>query len=132
MQDGDFNFIISSWLKTYKYSGPLVKRMRDRDYYETYEPIVKRMIAKSDMFIACQREEPDIIVGFLAIERHKEHDVIHFTLVKDLWQKIGVGKYLLTAAEPKMKTYFTHWTSPMESLSHKFPQFTFNPFLIPL
>lgn len=129
MRSTDFNYVISSWLKTFKYSGPHVRRMRDQDYYLAYEPIIKRLITKSDVYVASLREEPDVIVGYLAIERHQDYDVIHFTLVKDLWQKMGVGRYLIEAVEPKFTTYFTHWTSPIQSLINKIP-FIYNPFLI--
>lgn len=129
MVDSDFNFIINSWLKTYKYSGPHVKRMLDRVYYEFYEPKVKDLIKRSDVYVACLREEPEVIVGYLAIERKDEHDIIHFCLVKDLWQKIGVARYLLEAAAPVHPTFFTHWTSPMQSLINKI-DFVYNPFLI--
>lgn len=129
MGDADFNFIINSWLKTYKYSGPAVKRMLDRVYFETYEPIVKTLIRRSDVYVACLRDDPEIIVGYLAIERTKNHDVIHFCLVKDLWQKMGVATYLIEAADPRPDTYFTHWTNPIQSIINKVT-YLFNPFLI--
>lgn len=129
MTPEDLNFILNSWLKTYKYSGPHVRRMRDNEYYESYEPIVKQLIKRSDVFIASLREETEIIVGYLVIERTRQHDIIHFTLVKDLWQKMRVASYLIEAAEPKSKTYFTHWTSPMQSLINKIG-YIYNPFLI--
>lgn len=125
----DFNYIINSWLKTYKYSGPAVRRMRDKEYYEFYEPMVKAMIKRSDVYVASLREDPDVIVGYLAIERKDHSDIIHFTLIKDRWQKIGVATYLIKAAEPKLSTYFTHWTAPIDSLINKIP-FTYHPFLI--
>lgn len=129
MKDSDFNYVINSWLKTYKYSGPSVRRMRDQDYYPAYEPIVKRLIQSSDVYIASLREEPDVIAGYLSIERHTNHDIIHFLLIKDLWQKMGIARYLIQASDPKHTTYFTHWTSPIESLIHKIP-FHYQPFLI--
>jgi hypothetical protein len=129
MKASDFNFIINSWLKTYKYSGPHVRRMLDSEYYPAYGPVVETLINRSDVYIACLREDPDVIVGYLAIENKQSHDIIHFALVKELWQKMGVGKYLLTAANPKGLTYFTHWTSPVLSLVNKY-NFIFNPFKI--
>lgn len=127
--DADFNFIISSWLKTYKYSGPHVRKMLDRIYYEAYEPIVKDLIKRSDIYVACLREDPDVIVGYLALERSQDKDVIHFCLIKDLWQKMGVATYLAHAAQPKEITYFTHWTNPIESIVNKIP-YLYQPFLI--
>lgn len=126
MDEGDFNFVINSWLKTYKYSGPF-KRVADRIYFDHYEPKVKTLIKKSDVYIACLKEDPAVIIGYLAIER-KGSDIIHFCLVKDLWQKMGVAKYLLETAEPSRHASYTHWTDPMNSLSNKVT-YTFNPFL---
>jgi hypothetical protein len=129
MQPSDFNYVINSWLKTFKYTGPSVQRIRDYEYYQSYEPIVKSLIKRSDVFIACLREEPEIIIGYLAIERQQDLDLIHFVQVKNLWQNIGIGRYLLQAAHPQLITYFTHWTNPVDSLVNKF-NFTYNPYLI--
>lgn len=128
MSPSDFNYVISAWLKSFKYSGTTVQRMRDTVYFATYEPIVKRLIKQSDVYVACLREEPEVIVGYLAIERKHDSDIIHFVQVKDLWQKMGVATYLLEAAKPATTTYFTHWTNPIDSLVNKYP-FIFNPFL---
>lgn len=129
MKASDLNFILSSWLKTYKYSGPTVRRMFDRVYYEVYEPKVKELIKRSDVYIASLREDEDVIVGYLAIERLTDRDIIHFCAVKDSWQKMGIARQLIDAARPQPSTYYTHWTSPMVSLSHKIP-YIFQPFLI--
>lgn len=103
--------------------------MLDSVYYETYEPIVKAMIKASDVYVACLREDQDVVVGYLAIERVTDHDIIHFTLVKDLWQKMGVATYLIEAADPRPRAYFTHWTKPIESLINKI-NYVYQPFLI--
>lgn len=129
MRQSDFNFVIASWLKTFKATGSGFKQMRDSEYFETYEPIVKDLIKRSDIFIACLREEQDAVVGFLAIERKEERDVLHYILVKDIWKRMGIGRYLLKAADPRPQTRFTHWTSPVQSLLNKFPQFIYNPML---
>ena len=129
MTEGDFNFVISSWLKSYKYSGTAVRRMIDRVYYDAYEPIVKSLIKRSDVYIACLRSDPDAIVGYLAIERVEDHDIIHYCNIRDIWQKMGIASYLIEAAQPQNMTYFTHWTSPIQSLIHKIP-YVYQPFLI--
>jgi len=129
MRDTDLNFVLNSWLKTFKYSGQSVKRVRDSLYYEFYEPLVKRLVAASDVYIACLRDDEDVVVGYLAIERRDDFDVIHFMAVKQPFQRMGVGHFLLRAAEPRQRTFFTHWTEPCNSLVNKFP-FTFNPFLL--
>jgi hypothetical protein len=129
MKPSDFNFVINSWLKTYKYSGPHVRRMLDSEYYPAYGPVVESLIKRSDVYIAALREDTDVIIGYLALEPHANEDIIHFALVKDVWQKKGIGKLLLTAANPKRKTYFTHWTSPVQSLVTKY-DFIYHPFKI--
>jgi len=128
MHGGDFNFVINSWLKSFKYSGPMVVRMTDSLYYKAYEPIVKRLITGSNVYIACLRDEPDALVGYLVIEQGLGPDIIHYVLVKDLWQKMGVATYLIKAAEPAPDSLFTHWTNPMNSLINKVT-YKYQPFL---
>lgn len=127
VRDTDVNFILNSWLKTYKYSGQSVRRVPDSIYFAHYEPLLKKIIKRSDVYVAALREDEDVIVGYLVIERKAELDFLHWLLVKDLWQRMGVGSLLLRAAEPKVKTRFTHWTNPIDSLANKFP-FAYDPF----
>lgn len=130
MIPSDFNYIINSWLKNYKYSGLMVSRMRDKEYYPAYGPIIERLMKRCDVYVACLREDEDVVIGYLAIERKSECDIIHYILIKELWQKMGVGRYLLQAADPKPNCCFiTHWTNPVQSLINKF-SVIYNPFLV--
>lgn len=130
MADGDTAFVMSSWLKNYKYSGLAVSRMRDSEYFTSYQPIVEKLVTISDIYVASLREDTDVIIGYLAIQRLTESDIIHYIFVKEHWRKVGIARLLINAAAPKSTTYFTHWTDPMNSLSSKNPHFIYNPLKI--
>ena len=124
----DLNFILSTWLKSYKYSSDMVRRMRDEEYFKTYEPMLKEIIANSSPLIACLTAESDVILGYMIRQYQAEANCIHYCFVKESWRKLGIFKMLLKAADFQGKVYFSHWTAPVNSLTNKYPDFIYNPY----
>lgn len=116
----DLSFVIATWLNSFKDSD-LCRRMTKGEYFKTYEPIVKDLIGQSETLIACLADDPDVILGYIV----RYDETIHYCFVKDSWRKLGIFKMLLGNTT---KGYFTHWTSPVNSLSNKYPDFIYNPF----
>lgn len=106
MAEGDRHYVLSSWLRSYAAKG------RDsRDYgehsqfFDDYAPVVRSLLARSQVIVASMREEPDIIIGWAAIEG----DALHYCLVKPRWRRLGVASWLLAdfAALPVVITHRT-------------------------
>ena len=119
----DTNLILKSWLTTFKNTGPAVHRMIDSEYFEDYQKIIKHMLANSDITIVCDPEDKDIIWAYMI---HTDH-AIHYIYVKDTFRKLGIMRKLISLAKAN---HFTHWTTPMNSISHKFKHLIYNPFKI--
>ena len=107
MQPSDRHYILSSWLRSYAAKG---REWRDYGspgaFAADYVPVVRALLRRSQVIVASLREEPDVVVGWAAIEG----DCVHYVLVKPRWRQLGVARWLLQdfAALPLA---FTHRTS---------------------
>ncbi len=107
MREGDRNFILSSWLRSYVGKGPDRADYDDaRDMYADYAPVIRDLLARSTVLVACLADEPSSVVAWLAVE----HDVIHYVLVKPRWRRLGVARWLLEDLSTTRACY-THTTS---------------------
>lgn len=109
MRDTDRHFVLNSWLKSYAaksadardYTGA-AWRLFSRDYVQ----VVRDLLERSTVVVACLREEPDSVIGWFAVEG----DAIHYVLVKPRWRRLGVARWMLTDYA-ELPVVFTHRTS---------------------
>jgi hypothetical protein len=118
IQDSDFNFIISTWLKSY-YDLMTGQKPPKFVYFKAHEKIIKEVLLAKDGFIICNDEDHDQIMGYI-ITNGK---VLHYVYVKNLFRNLGFAKILL--ASKKLDTY-THHTSYIRKLKLSY---TYNPYL---
>lgn len=107
MNENDRHYVLSSWLRSY------AGRSREaRDYaaidafYDDYAPVVRSLLARSQVMVASLKENADVIVGWAAIEG----DALHYVLVKPRWRKLGVARWMLTEFA-SLPVAYTHRTS---------------------
>lgn len=108
MRETDRHLVLNSWVKSYAskssdardYVGAAFGRFSD-DYY----PVVRDLLERSNVAVACLRDEPDTIIGWMAIE----DDVLHYALVKQRWRRLGVATWMLTDLA-SLPIVFTHRT----------------------
>lgn len=105
MGDGDRNFVLASWLRSYAGKGE--ESYDDaRAFYADYAPVVLALMARSTVVVACLPEEPSAIVGWYAVEG----ETLHYVLVKPRWRRLGVARWLLEDFAGLTLAY-THRTS---------------------
>lgn len=124
MRDDDRAYVISSWLNSYAEVGrrprrvdPKTKEVQDEGgefrgtargaYFAIYEPIVKQLLARSTVAVATLPEEPDVVLGWMAIE----DDVLHYLLVKPRWRRLGIARWLLGQLGD-INAVYTHRPAP--------------------
>lgn len=102
MRDEDRNYVLSSWLRSYA-EGPEFRGIARGTYFALYEPVVKDILARSVVAIATLPEQPDVVIGWMAIE----DEALHYALVKPRWRKLGIARWLLADVLEIAATY-TH------------------------
>lgn len=114
-RDSDTNFILNSWLLSYRTSNGF-PRMSKRDYYAIHEPKFKRILSQSTVCIACPQDDADALVGYCVF---REPSTLHWVYVKYPYRKLGIAKMLLNKSVEKPLA-FTHYTRSVEFMDKKY------------
>ncbi len=108
MRESDRHYVISSWLRSYAAKSLDARDYGDRrtQFYDDYAPVVRDLISRSQVIVAALPAEPDVIVGWAAVEG----DALHYVLTKPRWRRLGVASWLL-ADYGGIPVAYTHRTS---------------------
>lgn len=92
-REGDFNFILSTWLKSYKSSG-WCDWMPVGLYMDNHRKVICEMLKRGTCLVACSEEDPDTIMGWGC---KSENEELHYLYVKKVFWGFGLGLELLHA-----------------------------------
>lgn len=118
----DIPFIYKTWLESYRYESDLGKAYYSRNsiFYSSYKPVIDRLLVRSHVIVANVKDEPNVILGYLAYDK----DTIHYAFTKGAFRHLGVAKGLITHAfEGKEPIFYTHRTIMSDGLiraDHRF------------
>ena len=101
MKDEDTNFILSTWLKSYREYGPSPVP-ESSIYYKEHQKHIKSLLS-SESIVACTEDEEQI-VGFLVAT----NQTAHYVYVKAVFRKFGVANRLIDSV--KRLKYFSQFT----------------------
>jgi len=127
----DKNFVLNSWLKSYRDS-PWAFHLDNDTYFYGHQLLIGKLAETSKLYVACSVDDPNEIWGWLCAEKGPPGTVvIHYVNVKQRFRKFGVAKALLQAAgwRPGVKVWATHWTEKAELLCNKFNAH-YNPYFL--
>lgn len=130
LQYGDRNFILNSWLKSYRNS-PATDRMENAAYYYEQSRVINDFLDHCPVIIACDPKDPSNIFGYLVYQFIDGYFVLHYIYVKHAFRSKGVGKYLVERAGFKVgedTAFYTHHTKAANKMAYKF-RFVYNPYL---
>jgi GNAT superfamily N-acetyltransferase len=122
-KESDANFIYASFLKGLYYGDSWFSSIPKDIFMENYKKVIQVLIKKSEVKIACLKDEPDVIIGYSILSI--DYQTIHFVYVKEKWRNRGIGKSLL----PQYPSAVTHLTTLGKKLLNKINNPIFNPFL---
>jgi GNAT superfamily N-acetyltransferase len=96
MEEKDKNFLMSSWLRSFKgsyYAGPIQNDM----YWKVYQNVLERILRRKDVIvsIACNPKNPGQIFGYLVLEETERMPTVHWIYVKQAFRGFGIAKTLL-------------------------------------
>ena len=132
IDSNDIPFIFSTWLKSYKHSSAFAKRITNDVFFDFHHRLVDAIIRRPQTLIkvACLAEDPFVIIGYLVSEDTRPA-VIHYLFVKKAFRQMRVAQILLNTLEQDPgECVFTHWSYDADHLLRKYPNATYNPYLI--
>jgi GNAT superfamily N-acetyltransferase len=131
VQPEDKNFILNSWLKSYR-SAYAVKRMQNEAYFLEEGKVIKDLLNNVDVLIACDAKDPNQIFGYAVSQKVRGTYVLHYVYVKLPFRNCGIAKALIEGQGHKLNKQaasYTHHTQAVDQLSYKY-KFFYNPYLV--
>lgn len=123
----DLNFIQATFIKSMKSESSLGRSCSPRVFFAEFTRVIDHILAKSEILIACVKEDPGIILGYLIYEQN----VIHYAFTKAAFRRLDIARDLIRHAFPDQKSVlFSQNTNSSKKICEKYPELIFNPFLL--
>lgn len=119
----DYNFIAATMLRGLYYGDSWFSQMDKDSFMLNYGKIVRALVDKSSVRVACLKDDQDTILGYTILS--KDLTTAHWVFVKAVWRNKGIARSLI----PKDITTVTHLTKLGASLLTK-TKAIFDPFKI--
>jgi GNAT superfamily N-acetyltransferase len=111
---GDYNFVLSSWLKSYFRNRQLFAQgaqLSEREYFVGHQRMVKWLLDRAPVLVACNPDDESQIYGWACYEEDGDTTVLHYVYVKAPYRGYGVGRTLFTGLRhDSVRVVCTHWT----------------------
>jgi|SRR5688572_11308790 len=136
LRAGDINFVLKSWLKSYKES-MFATNIPGAVYFDEHKQVIMGELARgSEIVVAVNEEDDDQIIGFLCFDRTRLGTclIVHYIYVKSPFRKMGVGRVLMDEAigrcdhNPDLPIVITHSS---RDFGRFWPSYAvYNPYLL--
>lgn len=116
----DLNFILSSWLRSYRDAKRTVK---NKDYFPGQQRLIGALAGKRNLVIGCDADTPEWIAGYACGQMLDDGSLLlDYVYVKQPYRERGIGRALIAALgwAPTMPIVGTHWNRVANILSQKF------------
>lgn len=124
--DDDRNFILSSWLRSFRNNGDWPRHIDSATYYANHQSVIQRLLTLCDVKIACASDDENLILGWCCVDG----STVHYVFVKEQYRKLGIAKAMLDGIGEKAT--YTHWTRIIKDLEQagKLLNWRYNPYVL--
>lgn len=113
---------MATWLRGLYYGDTWYKDIPKDIFMKNYHDVLDHIMSNATIKIACLKEEPDVILGYVLT--NNDGLTLHWIFAKTVWRKIGIAKSLLIVKP----TAVTHISKLGKAIMP--PSCVYNPFLI--
>lgn len=125
LRGSDIEFITSTWLKNYRAKSKFAKSMKRDVFMKEHHDLVKDAISRSWVLVACNKENPDHIMGYLVASRDLKE--FHYVYIKGAFRGFGIASKLIESSKQGDSCTVTH--EGMENFFRRFyDDVTYNPY----
>lgn len=90
----DTSFILSSWLKSYRYSDAC-KDIPKHNYFLGHHEFAERALSRGQVYCAVDKNNLDQIYGWICLEWTSNKPTLHYCYVKHIYRGLGIAKMLI-------------------------------------
>lgn len=131
IEKGDHNFIISTWLLSYRHNSPETKRINSEVFYKHHQEIIKEILNRptSQSVITALKDNPSVILGYFVTEDIEDKKVAHYCYVKKSFRQNGICKKMaIELFGPEIDTFtISQYTSILKDINKKYE---YNPYFM--
>ncbi len=90
----DAHFLLSTWLKSYRNSGPVTK-IPNANYFQGHQDLIVYILSLQGtaVEVVCAKDDPDQIIGYVVYNTLAP--ILHYVYVKYPFRKLGLGQMLV-------------------------------------
>ena len=111
MQESDYIFVLSNYQKSFRNS-EFAGVIRNNKYYSVMKNTLDDLLMRgSKVLLACDKLDPDNLVGFILYEPTGIVPVVHYLFVKPDFRGNHIAKWLLSTVTDNNIYLYTHKTS---------------------
>ena len=131
--EDDNAFMYAVWLRGQRNEGTN-QFIGNKIYYANLTDRIKPLIERCQTIVVCNPDLHEQVYGFVCFEWLDSVCIIHYIHVKTPFRKMGVGKNLLTQANPRFGKEETVISFTNGFCSHRMSSYNlvFNPFVLDL
>ena len=109
-RDTDRNYIIDSWLRSYR---PTVPWVPTHIYLPEMHARVGKLLNRAGVIVACDPSDDDFIFGWACIQ----DDTVHYAFIRKAFQRAGVATRLLASRGLSAPLKISHYSRNLEGFS---------------
>lgn len=110
---GDVKCVLDNWLRAYRTS-PWAGCVTNDQYFDVYHETIRQLLERgAKLVVACNKSDPDHVLGWSCWEPLDSGHVVHFVYVKEGLRRRGLGKelvYRTCTANPQSSWFYTFRT----------------------
>lgn len=111
MRDGDVNFILSTWLRSYyeelkRYGQKGCPYPKDDVFFQGHQEEIKKNLPGMTVNICVAPDDDNQIIGWAATD----NKCLHYIYVKQVFRKMGVAKKLLESCKFERYSHHTRFS----------------------
>lgn len=117
----DLNFIQNSWGSSYYKGAEFNSFLSPKEFNSKHRPIRESILLKANaaVLIACGKEDKDLILGWILVEKPKVGITLHYIYIKEAFKSEGISEALLKAALTDKPILVTHMTDRAQKIIKK-------------
>lgn len=122
----DIPFIRSSWANSFYKGNDANKLIPPHDFHLRHRSIIDRFFMRPNatILVCCSRLDPELILGWLAVELMPSITIVHYIYVKFVFKSTDMGRQLLLKLPQDKPFVITHMTEKAAKImAHKHDDF---------